>query len=168
MQMPSFNAAKGNSSRSARLSKQLPHTSASIRLMQKFKTLGIRLTSQRIELGRLLFEKESHHFSAETLYAEAQKANIRVSLATVYNCLHYFTKRGLLRSIVVDGSQVIYDTNTDEHTHFLCTESNEIIDIPEPVVTRNMIRGIPDGMDVLDIQVVIKIRRNRTANTCSA
>jgi Fur family transcriptional regulator, iron response regulator len=49
--------------------------------------------------------------NAETLYEEATRAQISMSLATVYNTLHQFTDVGLLRQVAVDASKTYFDTN---------------------------------------------------------
>ena len=61
------------------------------------RDVGLRPTRQRMALGWILFAKGDRHLTAEMLYAEATKAKVPVSLATVYNTLHQFTEVGLLR-----------------------------------------------------------------------
>ncbi|KAB7781970.1 Iron-responsive regulator Irr [Methylorubrum populi] len=109
-------------------------------------------------LGILLFGKEHRHLSAETLFSEAQRAKVNVSLATIYNCLHAFTEAGLLRTVIVDGQQVIWDTNTSHHHHFVCDQDGSVIDVPAMVIDQSAINGVPDDMDVVDVQVIMRVR----------
>jgi Fur family iron response transcriptional regulator len=51
------------------------------------------------------------------LFDEARAVKAAVSMATIYNTLHQFTRAGLLREIVVEGSRAFYDTNTSPHGH---------------------------------------------------
>src|SRR6516225_8938650 len=67
--------------------------------------VGLRPTRQRLALGAILFAKGDQHMSAEMLHVEAIKGKISISLATVYNTLHQFTKVGLLREVTVDGTK---------------------------------------------------------------
>src|SRR6185437_13255676 len=66
-------------------------------LKAKLRYAGMRPTRQRVALGWLLFAKGPRHITAETLYEEASAASVTVSLATIYNTLHQFTRAGLLR-----------------------------------------------------------------------
>jgi len=66
---------------------------------------------QRMALAWILFAKGDRHVTAEMLYDEATRAQIPVSLATVYNTLHQFTDAGLLRQVAVDASKTYFDTN---------------------------------------------------------
>ena len=80
---------------------------------------GLRPTRQRVALADLLFAKGDRHLTVEELHEEAVTAGVPVSLATVYNTLHQFTEAGLLREVAVDGSKTYFDTNTDDHHHFV-------------------------------------------------
>jgi len=54
-----------------------------------------------------------------------------VSLATVYNNLHQFTRAGLVRQISVDGSKAFFDTNPTEHHHFFIAAEHVLLDITD-------------------------------------
>jgi Fur family transcriptional regulator, iron response regulator len=79
-------------------------------VLDKLKAVGLRPTRQRLALAKLLLEKAHRHITAEELFHEARRADIFVSLATVYNTLHQFTGVGLLREVVVDMGQSYFDT----------------------------------------------------------
>ena len=71
-------------------------------IIELLHNAGLRPTKQRMALARLLFDEGNRHVTAEDLYREAKKANIPLSLATVYNTLHQFTSAGLLREMVAE------------------------------------------------------------------
>jgi Fur family transcriptional regulator, iron response regulator len=71
----------------------------------RLRTAGLRPTRQRVALARLLFGQCDRHVTAEQLHKEALDADVRVSLATVYNTLHQFTDAGLLREVVVEAGR---------------------------------------------------------------
>ena len=83
------------------------------------RQVGLRPTRQRMALGWILFGKGDRHVTAELLHEEAIQAKVPVSLATIYNTLHQFTRAGLLREIATDGAKTHFDTNTTDHHHFL-------------------------------------------------
>ena len=98
-------------------------------MVTRLRAAGLRPTRQRVELGNLLFARGNRHLTAETLHEEAEKANVRVSLATVYNTLHQFTEAGLLREVSVDAARTYFDTNISDHHHFFVEDENRLIDV---------------------------------------
>lgn len=119
----------------------------------------LRPTRQRIALADLLFGKGERHISAEMLFEEAVKADVPVSLATVYNTLHQFTQAGLLKSISVDSSKTYFDTNTGNHHHFFLEDSNEVIDMPDGFLTVDNLPALPQGTEIASIDVVVRVRK---------
>ena len=86
--------------------------------LEQLSSVGLRPTSQRMILAKLLFDGTRRHVTAEMLHYEVLRSQKKVSLATVYNTLHLFTKLGLLREIIVDSDCSYFDTNTTNHHHF--------------------------------------------------
>jgi Fur family iron response transcriptional regulator len=126
----------------------------------RLRHAGLRPTRQRVALGRVLFAKGHRHISAEDLHADAQEAGVRVSLATVYNAQHQITKAGQHREDTIDGTRTYFDTNVDDHHHFVVEGEGRVIDmdgdvridpLPEP----------PEGMEITDIEVVVRVRPRR-------
>src|SRR5688572_25546750 len=70
--------------------------STTLDVSNMLRDAGMRLTRQRIALGRLLYAAGDRHLTAEMLHEEANRLRIPVSLATVYNTLHQFSEAGLL------------------------------------------------------------------------
>jgi Fur family iron response transcriptional regulator len=120
---------------------------------------GLRLTRQRLALGGLLFSKGNRHVKAETLHHEAVEAKISVSLATVYNTLHQFTRAGLLREIAMAGSTAFFDTNPSEHHHFFIEDEEAVIDIPRQAVVINDLPRPPADFEIARVDVVVRVRR---------
>src|SRR5690242_1979626 len=123
------------------------------------RDVGLRPTRQRIALGWLLFGKGDRHLTAETLYEEAARAKVPVSLATIYNTLHQFTEVGLLRQIAVDGSKSYFDTNASVHHHFYVEGEDELFDIPGAEVIVGNTPTPPEGYEVACVDVVVRLRR---------
>jgi Fur family iron response transcriptional regulator len=120
---------------------------------------GLRPTRQRMALGWILFGKGDRHTTAEMLYEEATKANVAVSLATVYNTLHQLTDAGLLRQVAVDGSKTYFDTNVSQHHHFFVEGENNLLDIPDTDVVVGKAPNPPYGYEIARIDVVVRLRR---------
>jgi Fur family transcriptional regulator, iron response regulator len=131
-------------------------------LKRKLRSAKLRGTRQRIALGRLLFGSGSRHVTAEGLHKQAMSLKLRVSLATVYNTLHEFTKAGLLNEIPVGGPRIFFDTNTVPHHHFLVDETNELIDIPANSVSVGCLRESPAGTEVARVDLIVHLRKLKT------
>ncbi|CTQ58685.1 iron response transcriptional regulator IrrA [Roseibium album] len=122
------------------------------------RTAGLRPTRQRVSLAELLYSKGDRHISAELLHEEAVGADVPVSLATVYNTLHQFTEAGLLREVAIDGNKTYFDTNVSDHHHFFIEGENRVIDIPGEGVGIGKLPEAPEGMEVVRVDVVVRVR----------
>lgn len=119
---------------------------------------GLRPTRQRLSLAELLFAKGDRHVSAEVLHEEAERVNVSVSLATVYNTLHQFTQAGLLREVAVEGTKTYFDTNVSDHYHFYLEEDGEVVDIPGGMHVSEL-PDVPEGMEITRVDVVVRLRK---------
>ena len=120
----------------------------------------LRPTRQRLALAELLVgDGEDRHVTAESLYAAAEGAEERVSLATVYNTLRAFCEAGLLREIVVDGSKSYFDTNMSDHPHFYWEDEAALVDAPRDELEIARLPGAPAGAEIAAVDVVIRLRR---------
>ena len=126
-------------------------------VIEMLREASLRPTRQRIALAKLLFDGGHRHVTAESLHVESQEATIPVSLATVYNTLNQFTEAGLLREIVVDSQRCYFDTNTDNHHHFFCEETNSLEDIPGEEVVLSKLPAPPEGKSIKRVEVVVRI-----------
>jgi Fur family iron response transcriptional regulator len=132
-------------------------TDQAARMAAYLREAGLRPTRQRIALASLLFDRGNRHVTAEALYSDALEADIDVSLATVYNALHTFTGKGLLREISIDSTRSYFDTNTDEHHHFYFEKSGALEDIDQAQISLGRLPETPDGLKVSRVDVVIRI-----------
>ena len=127
-------------------------------IIEQLRNAKLRPTRQRLALARLLFGDGDRHVTAESLHTEALSQNERVSLATVYNTLHQFTRAGLLSEVVVDSARSYFDTNTSHHHHFFCEESQRLMDIPGDALRVENLPPPPEGTAVNRIDVVVRVR----------
>ena len=125
--------------------------------LDRLRTAGLRPTRQRLALAKLLFQGGDRHVAAEELHGEALAANVRVSLATIYNTLHQFTEAGLLREIVVAGGRSYFDTNVTAHHHFFHEDSGRLEDIPGHLVAFAALPEPPEGTSVRRVDVIVRV-----------
>ena len=127
----------------------------------RVREAGLRPTRQRLSLASLLFAKGDRHLTAEELHEEAQGAGVAVSLATVYNTLHQFTEAGMLRILAVEGARTYFDTNTMDHHHFFVEGENTVLDIASGPVSVVNVPEPPEGMEIANIDIIIRLRPKR-------
>lgn len=129
---------------------------------QLLQGAGLRPTRQRVALAGMLFLEEDRHIAAEDLHRQAVENGVPVSLATVYNTLHQFTEAGLLRILAVEGQRTYFDTNTSDHHHYYMEESNTVMDVPMGSVTVENLPAPPEGMEIANVDIVIRLRKKRS------
>ncbi|MDJ0930408.1 iron response transcriptional regulator IrrA [Breoghania sp.] len=134
-----------------------PESRNSVRDM--LREAGLRPTRQRLALAEILFSKGNRHISAELLHEEAVLARVPVSLATVYNTLHQLTEAGMLREVAAEGTKTYFDTNVSDHHHFFIEGENRVVDIPGSNVSVKDLPTPPDGMEVVRVDVVVRLRQ---------
>lgn len=134
---------------------------ASNDMREQLAHAGLRPTRQRIALAGVLFAHGCRHVTAEALHAEAARAGVRVSLATVYNTLNAFTQAGLVRQVAVDGARVYFDTNAVPHHHFFDEGSGELADIPAEQVEVAAVPEPPSGAEISRVDVIVRVKRAR-------
>ncbi len=126
-------------------------------LIERLKAAGLRPTRQRLALAKLLFGPGNRHVSAEQLHGEAVEAQVRVSLATVYNTLHQFTAVGFLREVVVEPGRSYFDTNVEDHHHFYFQDSGRIEDIPGCDLRVLDLPEAPAGTRVARVDIIVRV-----------
>jgi Fur family iron response transcriptional regulator len=125
--------------------------------MDRLKAVRLRPTRQRLALAKLLFDRGDRHVTAEQLHGEALAAEMRVSLATVYNTLHQFTALGMLREVVVEPGRSYFDTNVSDHHHFFYERTGVLQDIPGEAIRLPLLPTPPDGTEVRRVDVIVRL-----------
>ena len=127
--------------------------------VEKLREIGLRPTKQRVKICELLFLREkTFHFTINDLVKKiSQEMNEKISLATVYNTVHAFQKKGHLKEIAINSDKTYYDTNTSIHHHFYDEETYELIDCDENDIDPiNLKKDIP-GKKIKSLEVLIKV-----------
>ena len=127
--------------------------------INKLREIGLRPTKQRVKICELLFLREkTFHFTINDLVKKiSDEMNEKISLATVYNTVHAFQKKGHLKEISINSDKSYYDTNTSNHHHFYDEETHELIDCDDSDIdTINLKKDIP-GKKIKSVEVLIKV-----------
>ena len=101
--------------------------------IEKLRNSRLRPTKQRLKICEVLFNTEkTFHFTINDLSKIiSEKLNEKISLATVYNTVHAFQKKGYLKEISINSDKSYFDTNTSVHHHFYDEDTHELIDCHE-------------------------------------
>ena len=127
--------------------------------INKLREIGLRPTKQRVKICELLFLREkTFHFTINDLANKiSAEMSEKISLATVYNTVHAFQKKGYLKEIAINSDKTYYDTNTSIHHHFYDEETYELIDCDEDDIDSiNVKKNIP-GKKIKSLEVLIKV-----------
>ena len=127
--------------------------------ISKLREIGLRPTKQRVKICELLFLREkTFHFTINDLAKKiSAEMSEKISLATVYNTVHAFQKKGYLKEISINSDKTYYDTNTSIHHHFYDEETHELIDCNEnDIDSINVKKNIP-GKKIKSLEVLIKV-----------
>src|SRR6266508_1709774 len=101
-------------------------------LAELLRERGLRATSQRVVMHRLLRDR-ARHVSAEELLSEASDRLPGVSLPTVYATLELFEQLGIVRRVNGGGGTLLWDTRADAHHHMICRRCGRIEDMEAPL-----------------------------------
>ena len=130
--------------------------------IEKLRSSGLRPTKQRLKISKLLFDrKETFHFTIKDLSKILKnKTNEKISLATIYNTVYSFKKKGYLKEISVNSNKSYFDTNTSNHHHFLDINTNELMDLKKDDVDGIKIKKNLPGKKIKSIELLVKIENS--------
>ena len=132
---------------------------SSIKYIEKLRKSGLRPTKQRIGICEVLFNaNDTFHFTINDLIKMIEtNTNQKISLATVYNTVHAFEKKGYLKEIVINSSQTYFDTNTSDHHHFFDEKQKELIDLENEDVHPIKIKKSLPGKKIKSVEVLVRV-----------
>ena len=126
-------------------------------MIQRLRGVGLRPTTQRLAIAKIMFESKEQHYTAESLHQKARDEGYCIAIATVYNTLNQFTAAGLVRELVVESGKSYFDTRLENHCHFYCETTGQLIDIPQCGSTMVTLPDVPEGRNVRCVDVIIRL-----------
>lgn len=126
-------------------------------LSEKLAKHGVVPTPQRMEIASILLDGP-RHLSADQILETLRTNGSTVSKATVYNTLHLFGEKGLLREVHVDPTRTFFDSTTHPHHHFYNVDSGELSDIPGEAIEVQGLPELPAGTEQESVEVLIRVR----------
>ena len=130
-----------------------------MKYIEKLRNSGLRPTKQRLQICEVLFNTErTFHFTINDLERKIKdKIDDKISLATIYNTVHAFEKKGYLKQIPVNSNQTYFDTNITDHHHFYNLKDGKLIDLENSDVGPINIKRKIDGKKIKSIEVLVKL-----------
>ena len=127
--------------------------------ISKLREIGLRPTKQRVKICELLFSREkTFHFTINDLAKKiSDEMNEKISLATVYNTVHAFQKKGHLKEIAINSDKTYYDTNTSVHHHFYDEDTHELIDCNQNDIDTVNVKNNITGKKINSVEILIKV-----------
>jgi len=119
---------------------------------------GIQASAQRAAVAEYVLYTAEHP-SADLVWKRVRERFPYISRATVYNTLHLFVEKGLLRELHLAENSIVFDPKLDTHHHFIDEETGTIHDVPWEKVQVCNIETLR-GYEIHDYQVVMRGRRS--------
>ena len=130
-----------------------------MKYIDKLRNSGLRPTKQRLQICEVLFDTDkTFHFTINELDQKIKdKRNDKISLATIYNTVHAFEKKGYLKQIPIKSNQTYFDTNVTNHHHFYDLKNGKLIDLENSDVGPINIKRKISGKKIKSIEVLVKL-----------
>ena len=127
--------------------------------VKKLRSSGLRPTKQRLEICKVLYNREkTFHFTIEELSKILKKnSKENISLATIYNTVHAFKDKNYLKEISINSNKSYFDTNVSNHHHFFNENTHELIDLKNTDVGEIKIKKKIPGKKIKSVEVLVKI-----------
>ena len=97
-------------------------------LVEKSREKGLKLTPQRMAIFSILADADQH-LTVDDIYKKASVEYPMLSPATVYRNMEQMVEAGLLTHLDLGGPSTRYDTNLEEHHHFVCDKCGKVMDV---------------------------------------
>ena len=130
-----------------------------MKYIEKLRNSGLRPTKQRLQICEVLFDSDkTFHFTINNLAEKIKnQLNNKISLATIYNTVHAFEKKGYLKQIPINSNQTYFDTNVSDHHHFYDLNDEKLIDLENcDVGPINILKKI-NGKKIKSVEVLVKL-----------
>lgn len=106
------------------------------RLEDKCIAMGLKMTSQRRLIARVLSESDDHP-DVETLHARTHKLDSNISLPTVYRTVRLFEEAGIISKHDFGDGRSRYEEVSDEHhDHLIDIKSGKVIEFTNEEIER--------------------------------
>ncbi len=109
------------------------------KLKELLKARGLKTTSQRMAILKVLLDQPGSHLTAEEIYDLVKKDWPDIGLATVYRNIQLLSEMQLIDKLNLDDGFVRYemgdvDKHRHHHHHMICTECGKVFAFQEDLL----------------------------------
>jgi Fur family ferric uptake transcriptional regulator len=121
-------------------------------LVAELRRKGFRVTPQRSVILETIAHK-SGHISVHEVYLEARERLPGLNVATIYRTLESLQKAGMIDLLASDTDVARFSLRDahNPHTHLVCRECNQILEVGTDVIARSAREVERDTGFVIDI-----------------
>ena len=94
-------------------------------LLEKCKKLGLKITSQRQTIVKVLSDSLDHP-DVESVHKRASKIDKKIGIATVYRTIKLFEDNNLLEKHEFKGYSSRYETVRENHHHLIDVKTGKV------------------------------------------
>ena len=100
----------------------------------KLRSLGFRMTPQRLAIYNIL-QESGDHLTALEICDRAQERIPAIDEATVYRTLSFLSQQGIILAAHIGGGQLVYEIAGREHHHLICRRCGSAQEIDHHLLT---------------------------------
>ncbi|MEG1833572.1 MAG: Fur family transcriptional regulator [Burkholderiaceae bacterium] len=127
-------------------------------LSARLREHGITPTLQRLQVAEVMLSAPVH-LNADQVLASARTIAPEISRATVYSTLSLLSERGLLRTLDIDGTALVFDSTLTPHHHLFDLDTRTVSDLPADALELTVSPALAQDFDIASIELVVKVRR---------
>lgn len=93
---------------------------------------GLRLTSQRKLILKIIIENSDQHFSANDIYLKAKEKDKSIGIATIYRNIDILDKMNIIDKYNFGDDTARYDfvwKEKEKHHHLICYDCGKVMEI---------------------------------------
>jgi Fur family peroxide stress response transcriptional regulator len=94
---------------------------------QIFRDIGLKLTPQRMEIIKDLYEFE--HSNIDEIYKRVKIKYPYISITTLYRTIEVLLEKGKIKYVGIDKTSRFFDIKLEQHHHIICKRCNKIENI---------------------------------------
>ncbi|MEE3003743.1 MAG: Fur family transcriptional regulator [Pseudomonadota bacterium] len=96
---------------------------------EKLKNTGLKITSSRLAIYKVLEDERDSHLSAYDIQDKLKQKSIEIALATIYRVLGQFEESGLLLRTDFEDDRALYELHDGkQHDHMVCKKCSKVTD----------------------------------------
>ena len=119
------------------------------------KKCGLKITTQRLTILRVLNTGPGYHKTANDIFEEVKKNHSNIGFATVYRLLKKLTQSGLVTEISMGAGSSCYELKSNHfHYHIACVKCGKIVEFKNKSIEHAFKKLVSENDFILKNQVV--------------